>query len=131
MTVARASDSSSFLSLAKNLYSSDARFIFELLQNAEDNKYEEAKELGVESFVSFTIRPGKIIVECNEDGFTKENLQAICDVGSSSKSTSHGYIGEKGERHWHLNSQVTRHHCEEPEKQYLVDYRYSRGNRVF
>lgn len=35
-------------------------------------------------------------MECNEDGFTDENLKAICAVGKSSKSGSEGYIGEKG-----------------------------------
>lgn len=38
----------------------------------------------------------RIIVECNEDGFTERDLQAICSVGQSSKSASHGYIGAKG-----------------------------------
>ena len=35
-------------------------------------------------------------MECNEDGFTNENLEAICSVGKSSKMGSQGYIGEKG-----------------------------------
>jgi hypothetical protein len=35
-------------------------------------------------------------VECNEDGFTKEELEAICNIGKSSKSGAQGYIGEKG-----------------------------------
>jgi hypothetical protein len=38
----------------------------------------------------------RIVVECNEDGFTRENLVAICNVGKSSKSGDQGYIGEKG-----------------------------------
>lgn len=35
-------------------------------------------------------------MECNEDGFTSENLTAICNVGKSSKTGAQGYIGEKG-----------------------------------
>lgn len=35
-------------------------------------------------------------MECNEDGFTDKNLEAICSVGKSSKAGSQGYIGEKG-----------------------------------
>jgi hypothetical protein len=35
-------------------------------------------------------------MECNEDGFTLENLTAICNVGKSSKTGAQGYIGEKG-----------------------------------
>lgn len=36
------------------------------------------------------------MVECNEDGFTRENLVAICSIGKSSKSGAQGYTGEKG-----------------------------------
>ncbi|KAI1859883.1 uncharacterized protein JN550_011802 [Neoarthrinium moseri] len=87
---------SSVITLAKNLYSSSARFVFELLQNADDNDYTRAKSSGIEPYVSFEIVSDKIVMECNEDGFTKENLIAICDVGKSSKSGAQGYIGEKG-----------------------------------
>ncbi|KAF5538359.1 ATPase-like ATP-binding domain-containing protein [Fusarium mexicanum] len=82
--------------LAKQIYSSGARFVFELLQNAEDNIFEKAREAEALPFVSFKIYPNKIIVECNEDGFKEPHLQAICAVGRSTKSASHGYIGAKG-----------------------------------
>lgn len=35
-------------------------------------------------------------MECNEDGFTAEDLDAICSVGQSTKSAKYGYIGAKG-----------------------------------
>ncbi|KAF5970597.1 hypothetical protein FBULB1_9625 [Fusarium bulbicola] len=82
--------------LAKQIYGSGARFVFELLQNAEDNAFNKAREAEALPFVSFKIYPNKIIVECNEDGFTEPDLQAICAVGQSTKSASHGYIGAKG-----------------------------------
>ena len=82
--------------MAKNLYTSNARFVFELLQNADDNHYTTARAAGQEPFVSFSLHPGKIVVDCNEDGFTERNLRAICDIGNSSKTESQGYIGEKG-----------------------------------
>lgn len=82
--------------LAKNLYTSKARFVFELLQNADDNNYTKAAAVGETPYVSFRVFPRRIIMECNEDGFTNENLEAICSVGKSSKSGSQGYIGEKG-----------------------------------
>lgn len=47
-------------------------------------------------YVSFRIYPQKIVLECNEDGFTDENLEAICSVGKSSKTGAKGYVGEKG-----------------------------------
>jgi hypothetical protein len=52
--------------------------------------------LGEVPYVSFQVHPRRIVLECNEDGFTKENLSAICSIGQSSKSASQGYIGEKG-----------------------------------
>lgn len=82
--------------LSKNLYNSSARFVFELLQNADDNSYSKAKSLSSVPFVSFRVYPQRIVMECNEDGFTRENLIAICNIGKSSKSGAQGYIGEKG-----------------------------------
>jgi hypothetical protein len=82
--------------LARNLYSSNARFIFELFQNADDNQYTEAQSAGDDPCVSFLIYHDKLVVECNEDGFTEENIRAISDIGKSSKQGAQGYIGEKG-----------------------------------
>ena len=82
--------------LAKNLYNSSARFVFELLQNTDDNSYSKARSLSAVPFVSFHVYHRRIVVECNEDGFTQENLTAICNVGKSSKTGAQGYIGEKG-----------------------------------
>ncbi|GFF32149.1 conserved hypothetical protein [Aspergillus udagawae] len=87
---------SSVITLAKNLYNSTARFVFELLQNADDNSYNVAKSTSTDPFVSFSVYNRRIVVECNEDGFTHENLVAICNVGKSSKIGAQGYIGEKG-----------------------------------
>lgn len=58
--------------------------------------YSKARARGDMPYVSFSIYPQKIVVECNEDGFTTENLTAICAVGKSSKKGTQGYIGEKG-----------------------------------
>lgn len=82
--------------LAKNLYSSSARFVFELIQNADDNCYSKAKSRSAVPFVSFRVYPRRIVLECNEDGFTHENLVAICSIGKSSKTGAQGYTGEKG-----------------------------------
>ncbi|KAI1297487.1 hypothetical protein F5Y03DRAFT_386916 [Xylaria venustula] len=87
---------SSVLTLAKNLYTSKARFIFELLQNADDNTYSKALRSGDVPYLSFRVHPSRIVVECNEDGFTDKNLAAICSIGKSSKAGAQGYIGEKG-----------------------------------
>ncbi|RYO85206.1 hypothetical protein DL766_007003 [Monosporascus sp. MC13-8B] len=86
----------SIVTLAKNLYSKDVRFIFELLQNADDNHFSDATALPVEPYVSFRVHEDRIVVECNEDGFSEDNLRALCNVGKSSKTGAQGYIGEKG-----------------------------------
>jgi hypothetical protein len=72
--------------------------VFELIQNAEDNQYTKAAARGFEPYIQFDIHPDRVIVECNEDGFTPENVTAICGIGQSSKTRTDGqyYIGEKG-----------------------------------
>ncbi|RYO86238.1 hypothetical protein DL764_009033 [Monosporascus ibericus] len=86
----------SIITLAKNLYSNDVRFIFELLQNADDNHFSKAATLGVLPYVTFRVYEDRIVVECNEDGFSEAHLRALCNVGKSSKTGAQGDIGEKG-----------------------------------
>lgn len=89
-------DKTKFFSLSQNLYNSSARFVFELLQNADDNSYSRAKASSTDPYVSFRVYNRRIVVETNEDGFNYENLVAICNIDKSSKSGAQGYIGEKG-----------------------------------
>lgn len=91
----------SIQALARDLYSKDTHFIFELIQNAEDNTYE-----AVEPSLSFRLgkfdptgtqgSDGVLIVQNNEIGFSLDNVDAICAVGKTTKSKIKGYIGEKG-----------------------------------
>ena len=83
-------------SLVNNLYSKDTRFLYELIQNAEDNSYAVAGNQKQNPFLAFRIYPDKIIIDSNEDGFLQENVEAICSVAESTKANSEGYIGEKG-----------------------------------
>ncbi len=49
--------------------------------------------------MSFSYKPGRLRIDCNEVGFNEENVEAICAISRSTKSgkTSDGeYIGEKG-----------------------------------
>jgi HSP90 family molecular chaperone len=84
------------LRLAKQIYGSGARFVFELLQNADDNSFKKAADADSDPFITFKVHPNHIIVECNEDGFSERDLDAISAVGQSTKSSSNGYIGAKG-----------------------------------
>ncbi len=83
-------------SLAKNIYAGDARFVFEFLQNADDNQFSPDRRGGAVPFVDFKVYSRRIVIDCNEDGISKKDLEAICDVGSSTKSSSYGHIGAKG-----------------------------------
>ena len=86
--------------LAEDLYSKETHFIFELIQNAEDNSYEK----GVDPILRFNLTRIQIegeevpalIVENNETGFQEKHVNAICKVGESTKDKTKGYIGEKG-----------------------------------
>ena len=64
----------------------------EVIQNADDNQY-----LGSETpTICITVRPDIVKIECNESGFSRENIQALCRIGLSSKPLGQGYTGEKG-----------------------------------
>lgn len=63
------------------------------VQNADDNTY----STHVEPTLTFILQDSGIIVLNNEQGFSAENIRALCDVGSSTKKGSNaGYIGRKG-----------------------------------
>jgi hypothetical protein len=64
----------------------------EIIQNADDNKYAE----GETPMVSISVFPEHVKIECNELGFSRGNVQALCRTGRSSKPPGQGYTGEKG-----------------------------------
>ncbi|KAH8800361.1 hypothetical protein F5884DRAFT_891279 [Xylogone sp. PMI_703] len=82
--------------LAANLYAKDTRFVYELIQNAEDNKYSIANSSSELPWLTFWLYQDRIVIDSNEDGFSKANIMAICSIGESTKSSIQGYIGEKG-----------------------------------
>jgi hypothetical protein len=85
-------------SISEQLYSSKYRFLYELVQIADDSSYRTAKKHGASPFLRFEITPDTFIVETNEDGFSRANIEAICATGKSSKKASQtdDHIGEKG-----------------------------------
>jgi hypothetical protein len=90
--------------LSEQLYSKDIHFIFELLQNAEDNHYADSvvPELSFELLANDpTSTPGCkgcLVIRNNEIGFDINNIKAISSIGKSTKANQKdaGYIGEKG-----------------------------------
>ncbi|KAF1842835.1 uncharacterized protein K460DRAFT_367777 [Cucurbitaria berberidis CBS 394.84] len=85
-------------SISEQLYSSKYRFLYELIQNADDSSYRKDANHRAAPYVRFSITPETILIDSNEDGFTRANVEAICATGKSSKkaSTSDTHIGEKG-----------------------------------
>ncbi|PVI03660.1 hypothetical protein DM02DRAFT_652431 [Periconia macrospinosa] len=86
------------ISVSEQLYSSKYRFLYELVQNANDWRYERCLQNGKAPCLRFRITPKKFIFETNEDGFTRANVAAICGTSKSSKKASAiaQNIGEKG-----------------------------------
>ncbi|GKE39712.1 histidine kinase-, DNA gyrase B-, and HSP90-like ATPase family protein, partial [Tanacetum coccineum] len=79
--------------LSQELYSQDSHFLLELVQNADDNVYPR----DVEPTLNFILQETGVVVLNNEQGFSAENIKALCDVGNSTKKEpSAGYIGKKG-----------------------------------
>jgi hypothetical protein len=78
------------------LYKTKTRFLYEIIQNAEDNLYSKALAKSESPWLVFTLKQDRIIIDSNEDGFTEANVRAICSTGESTKAFNSGYIGEKG-----------------------------------
>ncbi|KAL4757107.1 uncharacterized protein BDW70DRAFT_153630 [Aspergillus foveolatus] len=87
---------SSIEHVAEDLYDADTGYIFELIQDAEDNRYNIAERNHREPPLHFTLHQDRLTVDSNEDGFTKADVHAICSIHRSSKKQQGGYIGHKG-----------------------------------
>ncbi|KAK4168246.1 hypothetical protein QBC43DRAFT_296909 [Cladorrhinum sp. PSN259] len=81
--------------LSVQLYQKPTRFLLELIQNVDDNTYDS-----VTPTLHLSYRHGRLRIACNEVGFQKRNVEAICRIGQSTKTANGGgtvrYIGEKG-----------------------------------
>lgn len=64
----------------------------EVIQNADDTKYTKDET----PTVFITVFPKHVKIECNEEGFSRDNILALCRTGRSSKTPGRGYTGEKG-----------------------------------
>ena len=87
--------------LSRDLYRKDSHFLLELIQNAEDNDYECDNptlnfNLVKADPTDSNASDGALIISNNEIGFSNDNMEAMCSIGSSFKEKLKGYIGEKG-----------------------------------
>ncbi|KAK6284918.1 hypothetical protein POUND7_003870 [Theobroma cacao] len=78
--------------LSKELCSQDSHFLLELVENADDNVYSET----VEPTLTSILQEQGIILFNNEQGFSAQNIRALCDSGSSTKKVAVGCAGKKG-----------------------------------
>ena len=87
--------------LAEDLNSKYTHFIFELIQNAEDNTYEVSMPSLICRLTKIDLTnsggsDGALIIQNNEIGFNRDNVNAICAASITTKKKAEGYIGEKG-----------------------------------
>lgn len=80
------------------LYSSDLRFIYELIQNVDDCEYDNIEDCHLDIKFVYDPAPGQIILTYNEKGFKPFNVFAITGIAEESKNVSADKveIGEKG-----------------------------------
>ncbi|KAK7428051.1 hypothetical protein QQZ08_005483 [Neonectria magnoliae] len=86
--------------ISDELYQNSTHFLLELIQNADDNKF----PAGVTPSLSLTLSSESgfhhLRTDCNEIGFTFDNIDALIQVGKSTKKSAvsgqRGCIGEKG-----------------------------------
>lgn len=84
-------------SVSEQLYSSKYRFLYGVIQNADDSHYHGMAGGNIQPFLRFIVTSSKFVIETNEDGFDRENVEAICAIGRSSKMdlSADDYTGEK------------------------------------
>ncbi|KAF2475109.1 uncharacterized protein BDR25DRAFT_99983 [Lindgomyces ingoldianus] len=80
--------------ISKEINHDSTHFLLEFIQNADDNSYSR----GVAPALEITYHRNYLRVDCNETGFTENNVDAICSIGNSTKarSNSTNTVGEKG-----------------------------------
>ena len=90
--------------LSKELYTKDTHFVLELIQNADDNSYDDAlmtADSEEKPAVAFIIDKDRFTILNNERGFEDANMKAICDIGKSTKGKHiKGYIGKANYEIW-------------------------------
>ncbi|PMD56096.1 uncharacterized protein K444DRAFT_72149 [Hyaloscypha bicolor E] len=83
--------------LSDQLYKKPTHFLLELIQNADDNTFES--DIPTISLTLDIATDNYLRIDCNEVGFNKANVEALCRIGFSTKKDKErtkGYIGEKG-----------------------------------
>ncbi|KAK4235771.1 Sacsin [Achaetomium macrosporum] len=72
------------------------RFLYELLQNADDNKYHDRARPILTITYTDNANGKTLRIDSNEIGFSAEDIEAICSVANGQKLGDPSRIGEKG-----------------------------------
>lgn len=78
------------------LYTDELRFLYELIQNADDCSYSDPSNCSLK--IGFNTAKGNIVLYYNETGFSPKNVFAITGTAEAEKNIAKGdmQIGEKG-----------------------------------
>jgi hypothetical protein len=78
--------------ISDDIYSESERFVYELIQNADDASNDEQKDLEIE--IEFT--QNFVVISHNGREFSEKDINAISSVGKSQKSENPNQTGYKG-----------------------------------
>jgi hypothetical protein len=95
--------------LSNDLYNKKTHFLLEVVQNADDNVYGTS----IVPTLRLRIEERFVVFECNELGFKAANVEAICDIGRSTKpreKNPRGFIGAFGSVSGLARAPLTRIH---------------------
>jgi hypothetical protein len=77
-------------SLATDIYSEDKRFIYELIQNADDAALDEESELSIQILKNY------VIISHNGAPFNSRDIRGLCSIGLGTKTNDATKTGYKG-----------------------------------
>jgi hypothetical protein len=116
--------------LSSDLYNKKTHFLLEFIQNADDNTYAD----GVIPSLNLWIEDSLIVFECNELGFSADNVRAICDIGASTKTPENSTRGFIGASSSHVKMRIYIHICACRREGYWLQvclHRRQRGPHLF
>lgn len=74
--------------LGAHVHDNAAKLLFNLLLQADSKSFTKAASNNSVPSISFEIHPKHIIVDCNEDGLTKSDLESICKATADKETTT-------------------------------------------
>ncbi|KAM0317327.1 hypothetical protein ACHAPQ_011043 [Fusarium lateritium] len=74
--------------LGAHVHDSAAKLLFNLLLLTDEKSFTKAASNNSVPSISFEIHPKHIIVDCNEDGLTKSDLESICKATTDKEATT-------------------------------------------